>query len=822
MRSLNLSEFVEITGGELLSEAPSALFNSIDFDTRRIVDGRHSLFVVIKGENHDGHKYIQEAWKLGVRNFILSDREYVSSIADSNILLVQNSLKALQSIAGAYRDSMPLKIIGITGSNGKTIVKEWLNQLLAEDKRIVRNPRSYNSQLGVPISLMNIEAYNELGIFEVGISEKSEMAIHQAILKPNWGIFINIGSAHLENFSDKLDLAREKMQLFKSSELLLCSADYPEILEARKDLSPSTKVLSWSMRGNSADLEVLDRQLTGNGSLLELNHKGEVFKIDIPFSDDASTENTLACILCLLEMGYSSEIIAERCKRLSPVAMRMEVLNGINGSKLINDSYNTDIYGLGIALDLLDQQSKGQKKSAIISDMYQTGLNEENLYSEIASKLNLHGVNDVVAIGPAISRHLDKFTGNIEHYLSSDDFLQTFNDKKFSDKIILIKGSRQFEFEQIVKRMVEKVHDTILEIDLNKMGQNLGVYRSILAPGIKVMAVVKAFSYGSGSEEIARFLEFQKIDYLAVAYTDEGIRLREAGISTPIMVMNPERSSLEALIRYRLEPEISRWEQLHAFENELEKKDLDQAYPIHIKVDTGMNRLGFELFELEQLGSELLRNSRLKVLSVFSHLAASEEPDFDVFSRDQIKKFEQFCDSLEAIIGHTFLKHIANSAAIPRFPGAHFDMVRLGIGLYGIDPGFKLSKLQPVGVLKTVISQIKNVAAGSSVGYGRKFIANEDMRIAIIPIGYADGYRRMLGNGKGAVLIQNKLCRTIGNVCMDLTMIDLAELNVNVGDEVIVMGSNPSAVELARWMDTIAYEVFTSISPRVKRVYIQE
>jgi len=822
MRSINLSEFVENTGGEFISQAPNKPFNKIEFDTRRIIDGKHSLFVVIKGENHDGHKYIQDAWNLGVRNFIISDSSYAKTLPESNVLLVQNALDALQSIAKKYRSLMPLSIIGITGSNGKTIVKEWLNQLLAEDKRIVRNPRSYNSQLGVPLSLMNIEEYNELGIFEVGISKKGEMALQAEMLCPEWGIFINVGSAHLENFSDKQDIAQEKIQLFRKSELLMCSADYPEIGIAAKTLSSSTRILTWSTRGNAADLQVINSQRIDSGCRFELSFRKREFSISIPFSDDASAENAMACILCLLEMGYAPNQIDERCKRLMSVAMRMEVLNGIHGSKLINDSYNTDIYGLGIALDVLDQQSKSLEKSVIISDMAQTGLRDDVLYQQIASQLALHGVNDTIAIGPAIGNHLEKFQGKVKHFISSDAFLAEIDSLDFEDKVILIKGARQFEFEQIVKRMVDKVHDTILEIDLNKMGHNLDVYRSLLAPGTKVMGVVKAFSYGSGSEEIARFLEFQKIDYLAVAYADEGIRLREAGISTPIMVMNPEKSSLEALIRFRLEPEISRWEQLKAFKAELEKKALSYAYPIHLKIDTGMNRLGFEPSEIGELGLAIKEFESIKLSSVFSHLAASDESDFDEFSRAQISEFVKCCVQIESIIGHKFWRHIANSSAIARFPEAHFDMVRLGIGLYGIDPSASLKKLQPVGTLKSVVSQVKTVKAGSSVGYGRSFIAKQETKIAIIPIGYADGYRRSLGNGIGSVLIQDKLCQTIGNVCMDLCMIDIGGLHVEVGDEVIVMGRNPSAFQLAEWMGTIPYEVFTGISPRVKRIYIQE
>lgn len=822
MNSFELSDFAALTGGQLSVASAENGFDRIAYDSRRVREGSSYLFVAMRTSQNDGHRYLKEAWDKGVRNFLVSDDVDTGILTDSTVLQVEDVLSALQKMAAFRRSEMKLDVWGITGSNGKTVVKEWLNQLLAEDKRIVRTPRSYNSQLGVPLSLWNVEDYHELGLFEVGISQPGEMELQQKVLQPDQGIFINVGSAHLEHFKDREELAAEKMLLFRNCKQLLRSSDYPEINKAAEILPNKVQQLSWSMRGNPADLRLTGKELNTAGAKLNLSYLENDFEIEIPFRDEASIENSLACILAMLRMGYSSDEIRERTTRLTPVAMRMEVINGVNHCILINDSYNSDINALGISLDILEQQSVHRNKTVILSDLFQTGLSEKDLYQKVYDLLKAHKVQKVICIGEKIGKSLKALGMNVESYSETDEFMQALDLDKFDEEAILIKGARHFAFERIVSRFELRVHDTILEIDLDKMAHNLKVYRSMIPRSTKVMAVVKAFSYGSGSDEVARFLEYQKVDYLAVAYADEGIHLRVNGISTPIMVMNPERSSLESLIRFRLEPELSRFGQLRAFVQELRKRGIED-YPVHLKLDTGMNRLGFREEVLEELLNELKNAEKyIKVVSVFSHLAASEDPGYRSFTLEQIDAFERMSGRIEGHLSYSFIRHLCNSGAIPAYPQAHYEMVRLGIGLYGVDPGSRVASLQPVGTLKTVVSQVKRIKAGESVGYGRSYIAQKDMEIAILPIGYADGYRRSLSNGKAYVRIKDERCEVVGNVCMDMTMVNVSGMDVNAGDEVIVMGEDPDVQDLAEWMDTIAYEVLTSIPPRVKRVFVQE
>lgn len=802
------------------NEAP---FDLISFDTRRIPYGNDVLFVAIKGKSHNGHQFLPEAHRKGVRNFLVSDASLVPELlSDSSVLLVDDVYEALRSLASTKRRKGQLDLVGITGSNGKTIVKEWLNQLMAEDLRIVRTPRSYNSQLGVPLSMWNIEGHHDLAIMEAGISQSGEMEILESCLQPDIGIFLNVGNAHLENFGTKEHIAREKSQLFKNASHLIRSADYEEINTICEELNQQIKQHRWSVLGDEADLILIRKTEVDKGLELELSFHSDSFTCSIPFRDNASVENAMACILFMLIRGYSYGQIAERLPRLSPVAMRMEVLKGINNCKLINDSYNSDLFALGIALDLMDQQAGGGETLIILSDLKQTGLPKQELYTEVARMLRAHRLNRIICIGPELVENISHFPEACRSYRNTEEFIRSFEPKDYQNLTILLKGARDFGFERIAALLQKKLHDTVLEIDLNKMVHNLQVYRSLIEPKTRVMAVVKAFAYGTGCDEIASLLEYRKVDYLAVAYTDEGIALRKAGISMPIMVMNPQYDNFSGCIRYRLEPEISRFGQLKALIATLEKEDL-YHYPIHLKLDTGMNRLGFKADDMQELLSLIDNNNeRLRVIAVFSHLAASEAREHQAFTEAQIEQFKKMSSEIEALLNYPFLRHICNSAAIKRHPEAHFDMVRLGIGLYGVDPSGEITDLQTVGTLKTIISQVKTVKAGESIGYGRAYIAKEDKHIAIIPIGYADGYRRALSNGLGKVIIKGKCCPVIGNICMDMTMVDIGKLEVSEGEQVIIMSDEIPPEEIAKWLNTIAYEVLTSIPPRVKRVFLQE
>jgi alanine racemase len=805
----------------------NAILKTLLIDSRKLSSAETSLFFAIKGERHDGHTYLNDLYEKGVRNFVVSVLPpNCFALADANLILVTDTLVAMQQLCAYHRQQFNIPIIGITGSNGKTIVKEWLFQLMREDKNIVRSPKSFNSQVGVPLSVWQLNEEHDLGIFEAGISKSQEMKLLEAIIRPTIGLITNIGQAHDENFENQKHKVDEKLKLFVHSEILIYCKDYLLVHdEITNDKTfRETKTFTWSKKLRA---DLLVGRITKSEADTEIQgvYKNDFIRITIPFTDEASIENAIHCWAMLLYLGYENKVIAERMRFLSPVAMRLELKEGINNCSIINDSYNSDLGSLAIALDFLNQQKQHPKKTLILSDILQSGQNDVTLYKEVSELINKKGISRLIGIGEGISGQAEQFNVEKSFYRSTNDFLQQFNNSLIRDETILLKGARAFGFEAISKVIQQKAHETVLEINLNAIVHNLNYYRSKLKADTKVMAMVKAFSYGSGSFEIANILQFHRVDYLAVAYADEGIELRKAGITMPIMVMNPEEQSYDSMIQYNLEPEIYSFRVLGLFEETLKRSERTNMQPIaiHLKLDTGMHRLGFDEQDVNELIVRIGNNKNLVIKSIFSHLAASDEAEHDDFTWQQIKKLNVMSEKIKSHFTYPILKHILNSAGISRFPDAQFEMVRLGIGLYGIGANAsEQSQLQNVSTLKTSISQIKNIPVNETIGYSRKGVANRDMQIATVPIGYADGLSRKLSNGKGKMMVKGQPAPIIGNVCMDMCMIDITDIKANENDEVIVFGDANPITEVAKDIGTIPYEVLTNVSRRVKRVYYQE
>lgn len=791
-----ISDIARIVGANA-SIASDSIVDHLLLDSRKLYALSGSLFFALKGFRKDGHQFIPDLYKKGVRSFVISQAVDTSSYPGANFLLVNDTLAALQQLAAYHRKEFSIPVIGITGSNGKTIVKEWLYQLLHQDFNVVRSPRSYNSQIGVPLSVWQMNEKHTLAIFEAGISQPGEMEKLEAIIQPTIGVLTNIGEAHSEGFVSAEEKEKEKRILFRHAKL-------PE------------------------SLEVEAVRKSENGSLVTVHVKaGSSFDFEIPFIDDASVQNAVTCCQVLLLLGYDHEVIRQRMLQLMPVNMRLELKKGINHCTIINDSYSADLSSLEIALNFLHQQGTGISRTVILSDFLQSSIPDEQLYRQVLDNLVKHQVKRLITIGDRIAEEIKKLlpgTGiSHEAYSSTADFIQQFRSSMFREETILIKGARVFAFEQIVLLLEQKVHQTILEINLNALVHNLKEYQQRLHPETKVMAMVKAFAYGSGGAEVAGILQYHKVDYLGVAYADEGVELRKAGIMIPIMVMNPEESAFDVLVEYNLEPEIYSFALLQAFEQYLDKEALQQ-YPIHIEIETGMNRLGFATTDMDELAAVLLKGNTFKVQSVFSHLAASEEAGQDAFTLHQFELFNAASERLQSKIGYPFTRHISNSAAAIRHPQLQLDMVRLGIGLYGVDSsGSANMSLQTVATLKSTVAQIKNLHAGDSVSYNRRGVVNKEAVIATIRIGYADGYPRRLGNGIGKVWVNGQLAPVIGTVCMDMFMIDITGIpGIREGDEVIIFGKELPVQQVAAWAGTIPYEIMTGISQRVKRVYFEE
>ncbi|BAX80702.1 bifunctional UDP-N-acetylmuramoyl-tripeptide:D-alanyl-D-alanine ligase/alanine racemase [Labilibaculum antarcticum] len=815
-----IESVASITGGVCYGKENLSI-KTLSIDSRSLQLPGETLFFALVGERHDGHLYIKDLYKKGVRAFVVNNLESVDSkqFPNAAFVLVPDTLRALQNLAQNHRKNFLYPVFGITGSNGKTITKEWLYQLLNESYSIVRSPKSYNSQVGVPISVWHMNNEVNLAIFEAGISQPGEMDQLSKIIQPTFGIFTHLGDAHRENFKSEVQKLEEKIKLFSSCNSIVYCSDKKLVDESLKARYGRDKeLISWS-RNHAANLKIVSEEIKGSRTFIKAKYKKKSKEINLSFTDKASIDNAITCWLCLLNLNVDDKTIKEGFLKLEPVAMRLEIKEGIGDCTLINDYYNSDLDSLGIALDLMNQQQNDKRKTLILSDIFQSGYTNRQLYKAISKLLEQKKINRLIGIGEGISSQSKLFKCDASFYGSTDVFLADLNRNHFKDEIILIKGARNFHFERISNALQYKAHQTVLEVNLNAMVHNLNYFRSLLNPDTKLIVMVKAFSYGSGSTEIANLLQHHRVDYLAVAIADEGVELRNAGITIPIIVMNPEYHSFDTMIEYSLEPEIYNQAICLEFEKALKRNGV-RNYPIHIKLDTGMNRLGFVQKDMDTLLSVIVKNNHFFISSVFSHLAGADEQQHNDFTAQQINLFTKWSDQILSQFPYHIDRHILNSAGIERFPQAQFDMVRLGIGLYGISCVHQ-EKLMNVSSLKTAISQIKEVSKENTVGYGRKGHLQSDARIGVIPIGYADGFNRKLGNGLGKVLVNGQAAPVVGNICMDMSMIDLTNTDAKEGDLVQIFGDDYPVSILAEQLDTIPYEILTTISRRVKRVYFQ-
>lgn len=812
-----LQAIASAVGGTLIGP-PDAADHSVDrisIDSRSGTGGESTLFVALTGPRHDGHAYIDHLIQQGVRCFLVKD-DHAAPRTDACLIAVPDTLIALQRFAAHHRQRFTLPVIGITGSNGKTVVKEWLWQLLHREEHIVRSPGSWNSQVGVPLSVLRIGPQHTLGLFEAGISKPGEMPPLAAIIRPTIGVMTMLGDAHDDGFrhlSDPMAKGREKVSLFRNTAVWIGPAD-----AASEDLAPGTARLTWSRRtGTDAFLLCLWEHQEGASTVLTLRVGDDEFQCRVPFIDDASIANALTCITVCLHLGRTPAWIAEHIPQLVPVDMRLRTVLGRHGSTLLDDSYSLDMVSLVSALDHQQRIAQGRRRVVVLSDLPYT-TEAASAYQAVARLILEHGVDTLIAVGPELERHRELFKGRVECFADAATLLTHVDPQRFAGAVVLIKGARRFGLEQAVECWQLQVHGTVLEIDLSAVRHNLNHFRSLLQPATRVMAMVKAAGYGTGAAELARLLEHERIHYLGVAYADEGIELRSQGITLPIMVMNPEPVAFDTLHRFDLEPEVY---DLHSLTSAIDHaQSTDHRPVVHIKLDTGMHRLGFQPAELPALLAAL-REAPLHVASILSHLSASEDPQHDAFTRVQLDRFTQMARAIGEVLGYRPVWHIANSGAIARFPEAHFDMIRVGIGLHGIGATTaEAAQLLPVATLRTVVAQVKDIPPGESIGYGRGALSDQPRRIAILPIGYADGFPRRLGHGKGRVSIRGQEVRTVGSICMDMCMVDLGALPCAVGDEVVVFGQQPTLATYAADMGTIPYEALTSISPRVKRVHL--
>ena len=826
-----IDNIASIVKGSWLVQHDNALIEQLLIDSRKLIFPQTSLFFALKGPRRDGHTFITQLYEKGVRNFVVSDAVDITKLTGANILQVTDPLQAMQNLVAWHRKQFNLPVIGITGSNGKTIIKEWLNQLLEEQYTIIRSPKSYNSQIGVPLSVWPLNEQHDLAIFEAGISQTGEMEQLQKIIQPTIGIFTNIGEAHSEGFVNMRQKVNEKMQLFKHVQALVYCQDDPEINSGvaavwqQSHNSNRFEIFSWSMM-RDATLHIRQVVKEGEKTTITASYQQETIGIVIPFTDNASVENAIHCWCVLLHLQIPQALIEQKMQRLGPVAMRLELKKGINNCSIINDSYSADLSSFTIALDFLSQQQQHGRRTVILSDILQSGRSEKDLYAEVARLLQQRQVNRLIGIGERISHHQNIFQAagipELAFFSSVDAFIKEINHLPFKDETILLKGARIFELEQVDRLLQQKVHQTVLEIDLTAVAHNLKQFQQLLQPSTRLMAMVKAFSYGSGSYEIANALQFHRVDYLAVAYADEGVELRKAGINLPIMVMNPDESTFDVLVQYSLEPDLYAPGILSLFEDFVKKQGMQQ-FPVHIELETGMNRLGFAMRDMPVV-INALRTPYFKVQSVFTHLASSEDPQHDAYTDQQGALYMKMVEQLQEAVSYPFIRHVVNTAGIVRHPKWHLDMVRLGIGLYGGDSsGEGGLELREVSTLKSTIAQIKELKEGETVSYGRKGVVTRDTRIATVRIGYADGYPRRLGNGNGKMMVNGHLAPVIGTVCMDMTMIDITDIShVSEGDDVIVFGSQLPVKQVAHWAQTIPYELLAGISQRVKRVYFEE
>ncbi len=818
-------------GGELVNTSGAdTTVKAVIIDSRSYIIPEKSIFFALKGEKRDGHKYIPEIIGKGVK-CIVAERISEELLKNKSVLFIRadNTMKALQSFAAAHRILFNLPVVAITGSNGKTIVKEWLAQLLSPEYSICRSPLSYNSQIGVPLSVLQLNSSHNLALFEAGISKPGEMKALGNLTKPTLGVFTGIGAAHDENFQSREEKAEEKLKLFKNCSGLVCFCEDPDLFELITSFAESNRVRLFTVgHCPGADIRVAKKYTTLTGNSLEVIYKDKSHTIRLSQNDFFSVSNTLLCLGTMLLLGYELPAAAGRLSSLEPVAMRMEQIEGIGNCIIINDSYNNDLLALRIALEHLSLNNARQRKCLILSDIFQSGLSMPELTKHLMELLNRYRPDKFIAIGRMLSSMKGTIEGDSWFYDSTEQFLRYHPFSGFRDEVILLKGARSFEFEKIRDVLQRQSHGTVLEINLGAVVHNLKYFRSLLPPETKIMAMVKAFAYGSGSFEIASLLQYQQVDYLAVAYPDEGVELRNAGITIPVMVMSPEKGSFDILIRHHLEPELFSFSVLNAFIKTLKYNypAMSDPYPVHIEVNTGMNRLGFESGDTDDLISLLNETDSVVVKSVFSHLATATDASPGSFAIQQIETFNKvrnsFLKKLRYIQPPMF--HILNSDGIINFPEAIYDMVRPGIGLYGfVSCPDSQKSLKYAGRLKAVITQIRLIKKGDTVGYNRSFTAQKDTLVATVGIGYADGFNRKLGNGNFSVSVNGKQAKVIGDVCMDMIMLDVTKIgDVSEGDEVIVFNDDTPVTNMSAKLGTIPYEILTSIPARVKRIFLTE
>jgi Alr-MurF fusion protein len=813
---------IERISGGSLSGNDKLVVSDIITDSRQVSFPEETAFIAIRGKNHDGHAFIDDLWTKGIRVFVVEalPRD-TGRFENSAFIVVSNSIDALQKLAQSKRGEFRNDVIAISGSAGKTIVKEWLADILGQYESVVRSPKSYNSQIGVPLSVWKLDEKYRIGIFEAGISLPGEMVKLRDIIDPTVGIITNIGDAHSENFKNNREKAKEKLRLFTGASTIIYCRDHKLIHDLiRSDRLLKTKnLVDWSFSDRDAALFIEKSRLAANQTSLKIHYKGSVSGFIIPFDDRASVENAVTVTAACLALNVDHEIISKGLSSLVAVAMRMELKAGINGCNLVEDYYNSDPGSLVMAIDYL-KNLNNRRTTLILSDFVQTGKDPAELYAGIAHLIERSGIDRFIGIGPHLTANGSLFGPSSSFFYSTEEFLHRFVPGDFRDELILIKGARKFEFERIGSILEQQVHQTVLEVNLDAISHNLNEFRRLLRPDTRIMAMVKAFAYGSGPAEIASLLEYHRVSYLGVAFVDEGIQLRDAGVTLPVMVMNPESSSAGLMIKYNLEPEIYSFSSLARFSEAASRHGLSD-YPVHLKIDTGMHRLGFMPEEVNSLAEIIRRTDSLKVISVFSHLAGSEDPALDSFTHMQAGKFIEAAEILRKATGYSFLRHICNSAGIVRFPQYHFDMVRPGIGIYGIGDCEGIN-LKQAGRFKTRISQIKKIPAGEPVGYNCAFVSDREITLGILQAGYADGLNRKLGNGHGSLFIRNRRVPVIGNVCMDMCMADLTGVDASVGDEAEIFGDNISISEIAGICQTIPYEILTSIPGRVKRVFYRE
>ncbi|GGP03467.1 bifunctional UDP-N-acetylmuramoyl-tripeptide:D-alanyl-D-alanine ligase/alanine racemase [Cloacibacterium rupense] len=809
-------EIAEITQSQLIGDKTLHV-QHIAFDSRNIYSVIKTAFIAINTPTNTGEKYIPQAIEKGIK--IIISENFYSEYEGITWIIVENSVKFLQDLAKYHVEkNTQLNTIGITGSNGKTIVKEWLYQCLWNEMPTVKSPKSFNSQIGLPLSLLQISSKHQLGIFEVGISKPSEMAVLEDIFSPKIGILTHIGTAHSSNFKNEEQLIEEKILLFKNSETILFNGDNVLVYNKIKDIYPDKKLISFGLENRN------DVKIISNPENLQEEIKVQYFSEEFSFPanqrDEATLTNALALVCAMKELDFTNEKIVEKINALKAVEMRLESVNGVRNNLIINDSFNLDLDSLIIAFQFIKQYNKPEK-TLILTDIIDVKEDEFSLYNKVADLTNEQNFSQVFLVGTQISRFQEKFKAKTFSFKKTKELIESQQLEQLENQLILLKGARIFEIEKVKQLLELQKHDTVLEVNLNAILHNINVHKALLKPETKICAMVKAYSYGLGGYEIAEFLQHHHIDYLGVAYADEGVDLRKNGITTPILVMNPEQGSYDIIIDYNLEPEIYSLRVLELFTTQLQLKGIQRKYPIHLKIETGMHRLGFKEDEIDEL-LEYLKKYNIKVASIFSHLSSSDIPEEREYTLNQIETFKRISEKLILGLGYQPMRHILNSSGISNYTDYQFDMVRIGIGMIGISPTPEIkNQLQNAVTFKTVISQISEVKKGDSIGYSRKYKAEKDTRIATLPVGYADGIPRLIGNKNGFVGIHKQKIPIVGNVCMDMLMVDLENLPAKDGDKVIIFNENPSLEEFAEYCKTIPYEVLTSISRRVKRIYIK-